>query len=107
MENDNSNEQELNLQKSTKKNGDTNDCMSNHSLLNQKEFKEEEIDSNGKKIKKNNKKTPKVKVPKPGQVLIATAVDGTTLFCCPECEMAYPEKENLEQHLTEHKIERR
>lgn len=42
-----------------------------------------------------------------GQVHIATALDGTTLFCCPECHMAYPEKELLEQHLIGHKIERR
>lgn len=42
-----------------------------------------------------------------GQVHIATALDGTTLFCCPECHMAYPEKDLLEQHLVGHKIERR
>lgn len=60
-----------------------------------------------KRKRKVKKKIPKVKAPKPGQVLIATAADGTTLFCCPECQMAYPEKENLEQHLTVHKIERR
>lgn len=41
------------------------------------------------------------------QVTIATALDGTTLFCCPECNMAYSEKELLEQHLAVHKTERR
>lgn len=68
-----------------------------------------EIDANGKikKKRKYKKKPPKPKAPKPGQVHIATAIDGTTLFCCPECQMAYPEKTNLEQHLTTHKIERR
>ncbi|KAI4455830.1 zinc finger protein [Holotrichia oblita] len=60
-----------------------------------------------KKKKKYKKKPPKPKKPKPGQVHIATALDGTTLFCCPECHMAYPEKELLEQHLIGHKIERR
>lgn len=60
----------------------------------------------GKK-KRYKKKAPKPKKPKPGQVHIATALDGTTLFCCPECHMAYPEKELLEQHLVGHKIERR
>ncbi|XP_074036055.1 uncharacterized protein isoform X2 [Leptinotarsa decemlineata] len=60
-----------------------------------------------KKKKKYKKKPPKPKKPKPGQVHIATALDGTTLFCCPECHMAYPEKELLEQHLVGHKIERR
>lgn len=60
-----------------------------------------------KKKKKYKKKPPKPKKPKPGQVTIATALDGTTLFCCPQCNMAYPEKELLEQHLIGHKIERR
>lgn len=60
-----------------------------------------------KKKRKYKKKPPKPKAPKPGQVHIATALDGTVLYCCPECQMAYPEKENLEQHLSVHKIERR
>lgn len=68
-----------------------------------------EVDSNGKlkKKRKMKKKPPKPKRPKPGQVHIATALDGTILFCCPECQMAYPEKESLESHLAVHKIERR
>ncbi|XP_050499986.1 oocyte zinc finger protein XlCOF7.2-like isoform X1 [Diabrotica virgifera virgifera] len=73
------------------------------------ETEENPDDSNdkGKKKKKYKKKPPKPKKPKPGQVHIATALDGTTLFCCPECHMAYPQKELLEQHLVGHKIERR
>lgn len=65
-----------------------------------------EIDANGKvkKKRKYKKKPPKPKPPKPGQVHIATALDGTILFCCPECQMAYAEKTDLEQHLTVHKI---
>lgn len=68
-----------------------------------------ELDANGKvkKKRKIKKKLPKPKRPKPGQVHIATALDGTILFCCPECQMAYPEKESLESHLAVHKIERR
>jgi zinc finger protein 362/384 len=68
-----------------------------------------EIDANGKvkKRRKVKKKPPKPKRTKPGQVHIATAIDGTILFCCPECQMAYPEKESLESHLAVHKIERR
>lgn len=68
---------------------------------------EGDSDSKPKKKKKYKKKPPKPRKPKPGQVHIATALDGTTLFCCPECHMAYPEKELLEQHLVGHKIERR
>lgn len=68
-----------------------------------------EVDINGKvkKKRKYKKKPPKPKPPKPGQVHIATALDGTILFCCPECQMAYPDKSNLEQHLVVHKIDRR
>lgn len=81
--------------------------VANQSLSNEDDSKDDENDLKGKRRRRAKKKPPKPKQPKPGQVLIATAIDGTTLFCCPECQMAYPEKENLEQHLTEHKIERR
>ena len=60
-----------------------------------------------KRKKKYKKKPPKPRKPKPGQVSIVSALDGTTLFCCPQCNMAYPQKELLEQHLIGHKIERR
>lgn len=60
-----------------------------------------------KKKKKYKKKPTKPAQPKPGQVVIATALDGTPIFCCPECQMAYPEKEQLEVHLLAHNIERR
>ncbi|XP_046959562.1 zinc finger protein 649-like isoform X3 [Vanessa cardui] len=60
-----------------------------------------------KKKKKYKKKPPKPARPKPGQVVIATAADGTPIYCCPECNMAYPEKSQLEMHLSVHKIERR
>lgn len=74
--------------------------------LEQEENPEVVEQGKGKK-KRYKKKQPKPKKPKPGQVHIATALDGTTLFCCPECHMAYPDKELLEQHLVGHKIERR
>ncbi|KPJ08278.1 hypothetical protein RR48_13017 [Papilio machaon] len=60
-----------------------------------------------KKKKKYKKKPPKPARPKPGQVVIAKASDGTAVYCCPECQMAYPAKEQLEMHLIVHKIERR
>ncbi|XP_059475111.1 transcription factor Sp1-like isoform X2 [Neocloeon triangulifer] len=69
---------------------------------------QEEADTAGK-AKKRRRGTKKAKQPKmrPGQVQLTTALDGTTLFCCPECNMAYPDKDLLEQHLVAHKIERR
>lgn len=42
-----------------------------------------------------------------GEIRLTTALDGSTLYCCPECHMAYPEKELLEQHLVGHTLERR
>uniref|UniRef100_A0A182PZG1 C2H2-type domain-containing protein n=1 Tax=Anopheles farauti TaxID=69004 RepID=A0A182PZG1_9DIPT len=38
---------------------------------------------------------------------VRTALDGSLLFLCPECQMAYPERELLEQHLIGHNLERR
>ncbi|KAL0841008.1 hypothetical protein ABMA28_014783 [Loxostege sticticalis] len=57
-----------------------------------------------KKKKSTKEKTPR---PKPGEIRLTTALDGSTLYCCPECHMAYPERELLEQHLVGHTMERR
>ena len=57
-----------------------------------------------KKKKKSARKPPR---PKPGEIRLSTALDGSTLFCCPECYMAYPDRDMLEQHLAGHKQERR
>lgn len=55
----------------------------------------------------DTKKPIVAKTPKPGKVHIATALDGSTLFCCPECQMGYTDKSLLEHHLLIHKVERR
>ncbi|XP_049869261.1 adult enhancer factor 1-like [Pectinophora gossypiella] len=59
--------------------------------------------------KKKKKKAAKEKKPrpKPGEIRLTTALDGSTLYCCPECHMAYPERGLLEQHLVGHTMERR
>jgi hypothetical protein len=49
--------------------------------------------------KKKKKKPPKERKPrpKPGEIQLKTALDGSTLFSCPECQMCYPESNmNLE-----------
>ncbi|XP_077300086.1 uncharacterized protein LOC143920924 [Arctopsyche grandis] len=63
----------------------------------------------GTSKKKKKKKPPKEKKPrpKPGEIRLTTALDGSTLYCCPECHMAYPERGMLEQHLVGHTMERR
>ncbi|XP_046660103.1 protein odd-skipped [Homalodisca vitripennis] len=59
--------------------------------------------------RKKKKKVVKEKKPrpKPGEIRLTTALDGSTLYCCPECHMAYPDKGLLEQHLLGHTMERR
>ncbi|XP_065226420.1 zinc finger protein 138-like [Planococcus citri] len=42
-----------------------------------------------------------------GDVRIVTAPDGSRFFCCSECHMAYPDKFVLEQHLANHRVQRR
>uniref|UniRef100_A0A6M2DU05 Putative c2h2-type zn-finger protein n=1 Tax=Xenopsylla cheopis TaxID=163159 RepID=A0A6M2DU05_XENCH len=81
--------------------------LPDNNIQEEQETQEDGSSDKPKRKKKYKKKPPKPRRPKPGQVQIATALDGTTLFCCPECHMAYPEKECLEQHLVGHKIERR
>lgn len=59
--------------------------------------------------KKKKKKAPKEKKPrpKPGEIRETKALDGSTLFCCPECQMAYPDRSLIEQHVISHAVERR
>ncbi|XP_026317678.1 zinc finger protein 583-like isoform X2 [Hyposmocoma kahamanoa] len=59
------------------------------------------------KKKKKKKGKEKKQRPKPGEIRLTTALDGSTLYCCPECHMAYPERGLLEQHLVGHTMERR
>lgn len=63
--------------------------------------------TNGKKTKK--KKAPKEKKPrpKPGEIRETKALDGSTLYLCPECQMAYPDRTLIEQHVISHAVERR
>ncbi|KDR24289.1 zinc finger protein 316-like [Zootermopsis nevadensis] len=65
------------------------------------------VPGGAKKKKKKKASKEKKPRPKPGEIRLTTALDGSTLYCCPECHMAYPEKELLEQHLLGHTLERR
>nr|CAD7595713.1 unnamed protein product [Timema genevievae] len=71
--------------------------------------KEDGIVKKPKKKRKYKKKPyiPRPPRPRPGEIRLTTALDGSTLYCCPECHMAYPERDLLEQHLAVHKLERR
>lgn len=59
--------------------------------------------------KKKRKRPPKERKPKPrpGEIRLTTALDGSPLFMCPECQVAYPEPGLLEIHLVGHNLERR
>ncbi|XP_028043982.1 zinc finger protein 551-like isoform X1 [Bombyx mandarina] len=61
----------------------------------------------GRRKKKKKIQKEKKPRPKPGEIRLTTALDGSTLYCCPECHMAYPERGLLEQHLVGHTLERR
>ncbi|KAL1489171.1 hypothetical protein ABEB36_014109 [Hypothenemus hampei] len=63
--------------------------------------------ANNKKKKKKKQEKEKKPKPKPGEIRLSTALDGSTLYCCPECHMALPERDLLEQHLMGHNMERR
>ncbi|KAL3274456.1 hypothetical protein HHI36_015844 [Cryptolaemus montrouzieri] len=82
----------------------TTNSLNTLSTINTAHF--QSISSVRKKKKKKVEKEKKPR-PKPGEIRLTTALDGSTLYCCPECHMAYPEKELLEQHLLGHTLERR
>lgn len=39
---------------------------------------------------------------KTGEIKITLAFDGSTLYCCPECNLAFAEKMEIEQHIQGH-----
>lgn len=41
--------------------------------------------------------------PRNSEITVTTNVDGSTLYCCPECRIAYPERDRLEAHMAGNK----
>lgn len=82
----------------------TNTSTNNLSTINTAHIQNVSPAKKKKKKKVEKEKKPR---PKPGEIRLTTALDGSTLYCCPECHMAYPEKDLLEQHLVGHTLERR
>lgn len=74
-----------------------------------KERKKSNRQSQPAEKKPKKKKPPKERKPrpKPGEIREKTALDGTILYCCPECQMALPERDLIEQHVIQHAVERR
>lgn len=73
-----------------------------------KKSRKRNANPNGAK-RQRKKKPPKEKKirPKPGQIRETTALDGSKLFLCPECQMASPHRAVVEQHVIQHAVERR
>lgn len=39
---------------------------------------------------------------KTGEIKISVGLDGSTLYCCPECNLGFPDKAEIEQHIQAH-----
>lgn len=57
--------------------------------------------SGKKKKRKKRSKDRKTKL-RPGEIRLGTALDGSPLYMCPECHVAYPEPELLTRHRLQH-----
>ncbi|XP_015429553.1 PREDICTED: zinc finger protein with KRAB and SCAN domains 5-like [Dufourea novaeangliae] len=44
---------------------------------------------------------------KTGEIKISVGLDGSTLYCCPECNLAFSDKAEIEQHIQAHIQERK
>ncbi|XP_066585364.1 uncharacterized protein [Prorops nasuta] len=64
--------------------------------------KEQQIQTDSPKIERKMKFRAKT-----GEIKITVALDGSTLYCCPECSLAFGEKADIEQHIQAHIQERK
>ncbi|XP_043289925.1 zinc finger protein 880-like isoform X2 [Venturia canescens] len=56
----------------------------------------------------NKSETKKMKFrAKTGEIKIALGLDGSMLYCCPECSLAFSDKSDIEQHIQGHVQERK
>ncbi|KAK2582557.1 hypothetical protein KPH14_004848 [Odynerus spinipes] len=44
---------------------------------------------------------------KTGEIKISVALDGSRVYCCPECNLVFPEKSEIDQHIQAHIQERK
>ncbi|XP_011306426.1 zinc finger protein with KRAB and SCAN domains 8 [Fopius arisanus] len=63
---------------------------------------EQQVQTESPKVEKKMKFRAKV-----GEIKIAMALDGSMLYCCPECTLAFAEKAEIEQHIQGHVQERK
>ncbi|KYN03053.1 PREDICTED: zinc finger protein 880-like [Cyphomyrmex costatus] len=63
---------------------------------------EQQVQTDLPKIEKKSKFRAKI-----SEIKISVNYDGTTLYCCPECNLGFPDKTDIEQHIQAHLQERK
>ncbi|KAM0736241.1 Zinc finger protein 519 [Formica fusca] len=63
---------------------------------------EQQVQTDLPKIEKKSKFRAKI-----GEIKVSISYDGTTLYYCPECNLGYPDKSDIEQHIQAHLQERK
>ncbi|XP_072749706.1 uncharacterized protein [Anoplolepis gracilipes] len=63
---------------------------------------EQQVQTDLPKVEKKSKFRAKI-----GEIKMAVGYDGSTLFYCPECNLAYPNRSDIEQHIQAHLQERK
>ncbi|KAH0550350.1 zinc finger protein 135-like [Cotesia glomerata] len=63
---------------------------------------EQQIQTDSPKTERKTKFRAKL-----GEIKIATSIDGSLLYCCPECNMFFQEKLDIDQHIQIHLQERK
>lgn len=58
---------------------------------------EQQVQTDLPKIEKKSKFRAKI-----GEIKVSVNFDGTTLYCCPECNLGCPSKTDIEQHIQIH-----
>ncbi|KAL0131850.1 hypothetical protein PUN28_003006 [Cardiocondyla obscurior] len=63
---------------------------------------EQQVQTDLPKIEKKSKFRAKI-----GEIKVTINYDGTTVYCCPECNLGLPDKADVEQHIQAHLQERK
>jgi len=58
---------------------------------------EQQVQTDLPKIEKKSKFRAKI-----GEIKISINHDGTTLYCCPECNLGFPDRTDIDQHIQAH-----
>ncbi|KAL2715073.1 zinc finger protein 583-like isoform X3 [Vespula squamosa] len=58
---------------------------------------EQQVQTDSPKVEKKMKFRAKT-----GEIKISVALDGSRVYCCPECNLVFPEKSEIDQHIQAH-----